>query len=130
MSDKIQKRMIYAVLLLFSLYFVGFSIFSSNEKAVSKLSHSRYIQYQESHRDKSESFQEVYEAKYVYNKDGNKQTLVAVINPQNPNLPENCYGTIEERAAQQIKSLAESEKIQLEKDFEQHITIGQIYMKK
>lgn len=127
MTNKMQKRIIYIAVLTFSLYFVGFGVFSSNEKALTRLSQNRYQLYQKSHNGSVDNDQGVYEAKYVCYKNGEKRTLVARVYPQNPDLPKNYYGTIEERAAKQIKDLADSENIQLEKGYEQKILIGQIY---
>lgn len=127
MTNKIQKRIIYIAVLVFSLYFVVFGVFSSNEKAVTRLSQNRYQLYQRSHNGSTDNDYGVYEAKYVCYKNGQKQTLIARVYPQNPDLPENYYGTIEERAAKQIKDIADSKNIQLEKGYEQKILIGQIY---
>jgi hypothetical protein len=126
-TDKMQKRIIYIGVLMSALYFVAFWAFSSNEKAVTGLAQNRYQLYQRSHNDSTENDQGVYEAKYVCYKDGQKHTIVARIYPQNPNLPENYYGTIRERAAKQIKDAADSENIELEKGYEQKILIEQVY---
>jgi hypothetical protein len=125
--DKMQKRMIYIAVLIFSLYLVVFGVFSSNKEAVTRLSQNRYQLYQRSHNGSMDKEQRVYEAKYVCYKNGQKQTIVARVYPQNSNLPENYYGTVKERAAKQIKDAANSRNIPLEQGYEEKILIEPVY---
>lgn len=128
MKEKIEKKIIYFFIVFVGLYFIGYCFLSGNEKFTTRYYQKLSNRSEPMSSDYIGHRQEVYEATYTcYSKDGQKHTLIAWVYPQNPNIPKDYYGTIEDRCAESIRDYAEELDIKLKDGFENDIMIAQIY---